>query len=586
MLINLFKNSDILFKDFFKIKEKTFDSKKHILAWADWLLKSQEVNNNWWYSVKYSLVKWWDLSYPETTWYIIPTLYEVYKFSNDKKYYDSILKAWEYLLNIQMKDWSWWDSVKWEPAIFDIWQIIFGLLKLYEITNDDKYLKSAIKWWDFIISNQEKNGSWVKYAFNNQPHTYYSRVSWALLKLWQATNDEKYKDSAIKQLNWVLDELDENYFSSKMSFFNDWNSVLHTIVYTARWLYESWKILDEEKYINAWKWIVDKLLEIYKNWKNLYSNFYKNWNTTFKFYCLTWLAQLSILWQNLYQDTKEKDYLFYAIKLNHFLKQTQNITTKNENIKWWIKWSYPIWWKYMIWAYPNWAVKFFVDALLLEEKIKKEEWINEKDFSVKERFNQEVKKFPENINNNDFRIKEIDKIIRKWNNFKLLDLWCAKWRYSKYFAEKWYKVFWIDPAELFIDYAKENNNHTNILEYKVWWATSIPYKDKYFDILVVIEVLQHVKDINKALKEIKRVLKDDWQLILIDRNPISIIWILKPILEKMWKWMYKKDDVFKEKWYLSWRWRNILKEVWFENIEIKTIQRKWYSLDRFYMINN
>ncbi len=385
MIINLLKNSNILIKDIFKIKEKVFDSKKHILAWADWLLKSQEVNDDGWYSVKYSILRWWDVSYPETTWYIIPTLYEVYKYTNNKKYYNSILKAWEYLLNIQMENWAWGDSVKWEPAIFDIWQIIFGLVKLYEITNDEKYLQAAKKWWDFIVSDQEEDGSWVKYAFNNQPHTYYSRVSWALLKLWKITNDEKYKNSAIKQLNWVLDQLDENYFSPKLSFFNDWNPVLHTIVYTARWLYESWKILNEEKYIKAWKWIIDKLLEIYKNWKQLYAHYDKNWSTTCKFYCLTWLAQLSILWGKLYQDTNEKDYLFYAIKLNYFVKQTQNITTKNENVRWWIKGSYPIWWKYMIWAYPNWAVKFFIDALLLEERIKKREKIeNEKEFFVKE----------------------------------------------------------------------------------------------------------------------------------------------------------------------------------------------------------
>jgi hypothetical protein len=58
-------------------------------------------------------------------------------------------------------------------------------------------------------------------------------------------------------------------------------------------------------------------------------------------------------------------------------------------------------------------VKFFVDALLLEEKIKKKEEIDEKDFFVKERFNQEVSKFPDSIDKNDFRIKKINKIIKK-----------------------------------------------------------------------------------------------------------------------------------------------------------------------------
>jgi len=369
-ILRLFKYSSIIIWDFFLQREKVYDNKQHILAAANWLLEAQKQTWTWWYSVKFSIFRWWDVPYPETTGYIIPTLYEVYRYTGDKKYFDSILKAWEWLLKIQMSNWAWGDSVKNYPAIFDTWQIIFWLIKLYEITNDEKYLISAERWGDFIVDNQEKDWSWIKYAFNKQPHTYYSRVSWALLELWKITKEKKYKESAIKQLDRTLSELDDNYFSPKMSFFNDWNPVLHTIVYTARGLYESWKILDEENYINAGKWIVDKLLEFYKWGKELYAHFDKNWNTTCKFYCLTWMAQLSILWEKLYLDTKNKDYLFYAIKLNHFLKSTQNIETRDKNIRWGIKWSYPIYWKYMIWAYPNWAAKFFIDALLLEEKIK------------------------------------------------------------------------------------------------------------------------------------------------------------------------------------------------------------------------
>ena len=131
-LLNLSKNSLILLKDFLKIKNKVYTNKEHILAWAEWLLKSQQVNNDGWYSVKYSILKWWDVSYPETTWYIIETLLDVYNYDWDKKYYDSVIKAWEYLLNIQMENWAWWDSVENQPAIFDTWQIIFGLVSLYK----------------------------------------------------------------------------------------------------------------------------------------------------------------------------------------------------------------------------------------------------------------------------------------------------------------------------------------------------------------------------------------------------------------------------------------------------------------------
>ncbi len=44
-------------------------------------------------------------------------------------------------------------------------------------------------------------------------------------------------------------------------------------------------------------------------------------------------------------------------------------------------------------------------------------------------------------------------------------------------------------------------------------AQSIPYEDKVFDVVIANHMLYHVPDRNKALTEIKRVLKDDGSLI-------------------------------------------------------------------------
>ena len=41
----------------------------------------------------------------------------------------------------------------------------------------------------------------------------------------------------------------------------------------------------------------------------------------------------------------------------------------DERIKGAISGSYPIWGEYQRLAFPNWATKFFVDALLLEETL-------------------------------------------------------------------------------------------------------------------------------------------------------------------------------------------------------------------------
>ena len=58
--------------------------------------------------------------------------------------------------------------------------------------------------------------------------------------------------------------------------------------------------------------------------------------------------------------------------INRFLKGRQVLRNVNDKIYGAIAGSYPIWGKYIHFTYPNWAVKFFVDALLLEEKVDQE----------------------------------------------------------------------------------------------------------------------------------------------------------------------------------------------------------------------
>ena len=54
------------------------------------------------------------------------------------------------------------------------------------------------------------------------------------------------------------------------------------------------------------------------------------------------------------------------------LKGLQNIKSKNEGIRGALGGSYPIWGDYMTYAFPNWAVKFFADALMIQESVMNE----------------------------------------------------------------------------------------------------------------------------------------------------------------------------------------------------------------------
>lgn len=347
---------------------KVFPNCFHMKAAIDWLLYAQNVTNTGGFSSAYSLYFGWRSPFPETTGYIIPTLLNIYDKSKERYLLESALRAGNWLISIQNQDGYFYEPHKKEPMVYDSGQAIFGLLSLYRLTMDQKFLKSAMKSADWIVGVQEVDGSWKKFAYNNIPHTYYSRVSWALLELFTITGFDRYKESANRQLNWVISRQNSDGWYRNASFFNDNEPLLHTIAYTIEGVWESGQILKNKDLLNSAKKAADMLLGVSER-EGILSGYYCNWKSTTKTKCLTGLAQMSIIWFNLYLITKDNRYLAQALLTNNFIKSRQVIEIGNRNLYGAMASSYPIWGKYMPFNYLNWAVKFFLDSLLLENKI-------------------------------------------------------------------------------------------------------------------------------------------------------------------------------------------------------------------------
>jgi len=376
-LLNLSLNSGV--KMIAEIKEsierdltnkgnKTYPNYVHMGAAIDWLLYAQKVTNTGGFSSAYSLYLGWRDPFPETTGYIIPTLLNIYNQSGEKALLESALKAGNWLVSIQNDNGYFFEPHKRDPMVYDSGQVIFGFISLYTFTKEEKFLKSAIKSADWIVDVQEEDGSWKKFAFNNIPHTYYSRVSWALLELYKITNFDNYKKSAIKQLKWVLENQASNGWYNKASFFKDNKPVLHTIAYTIDGLWECGRILNNSSLMNSAKKAADVLLLLSER-DGIISGYYSNWKSITGHKCLTGLSQMSIIWLNLFLYTKDTRYLNQALLTNNFVKSRQIIQTNHKNLYGALASSYPIWGNYMPFNYLNWAVKFFLDSLILENNI-------------------------------------------------------------------------------------------------------------------------------------------------------------------------------------------------------------------------
>ena len=92
--------------------------------------------------------------------------------------------------------------------------------------------------------------------------------------------------------------------------------------------------------------------------------------------------------------------------------------------------------------------------------------------------------------------------IKKYSDkeSRVLDIGCGAGGLIKYLKSKYYvNLYGIDPIEAYVKEAKDEN-------IKVGNVFNIPFDDNSFDIVVLDQVLEHLNDLNKAMKEIHRVL--------------------------------------------------------------------------------
>ena len=364
--------SKLLLNDILKLNRLINLNQIHLQRAIDWLAHAQQITKDGGVSSSFSLIFGWGSSYPETSGYIIPTLINYYYIVKEKIYLEICKNIANWECSIQQVDGGFQGDViskEKKTTIFNTGQVILGLVRAFKELKNQKYLTCAIKAGDLLVNLQEKDGNWIKNCFNNVPHTYNVRVAWALLELFQITNEKKYEEAALKNLKWALKQKLDNYWFHKNSFKTNQHPLLHNIAYSIRGFLESGLILENKNLKNVALNSSLKLLSYYEKYGFLPAHFNSNWQSNDFYSCLTGDAQLSIIWLKLYQIYKDKKFLLNAIKLNNYLKSNQILNSGWIDIDGAIKGSDPIWGLYNMFSFPNWATKFFCDALMLENDI-------------------------------------------------------------------------------------------------------------------------------------------------------------------------------------------------------------------------
>ena len=372
------QHTKIILDDVLGRSYRIVDNVKHIKEAASWIAYAQDVTNDRGVSAQYSLIRGWRASAPETTGYIIPTIFGYYHFTSDVNYRKRAIEMCDFLVDIQLPNGSFQGGTLDDPPkpiVFCTGQCLLGLIYGHEETKNKKYLNAAIEAANWLIAVQDTKGAWQKHTYHNIAHAYHTRVAWALLKLFENTNEKKYEKAAANNLEWGSSKQRNNGWFDDCAFVLQANPFTHTIAYTVRGFLEAGLLLDNKKYIQVAKKTSDALLEIFIRHNFIAGTYKEDWTSKDKYSCLTGCAQMAIIWFKLFQLLHEDSYLKAALRVNRFLKSLQNISTIHRPVRGAIKGSHPIYGKYLPFSYPNWATKFLVDSLLSEQSIKKSEII-------------------------------------------------------------------------------------------------------------------------------------------------------------------------------------------------------------------
>ncbi|MBK8703112.1 MAG: hypothetical protein IPN33_05510 [Saprospiraceae bacterium] len=338
-----------------------------------WLRRSIEACGGRGSSAYYSPIRGWAPAYPETTGYLIETLFDSAHRYQEQQWRDLALQCADWLLGLQHPSGAFPGGVgeKGAPLVFDTGMILFGLERSWRETGEERYLEAARRAAHWLLEVRDEQGVWSSHAY--QPGfipAYYSYVVWAVIKTAITLNERELVDDLQPTIRHLLDlSRPGDYFSmfTKLPKFSKHRlepATTHTIAYTLRGWCEVAELLNDHSALQTACAIADQLADDFDRRGKIAGRYDASGKGDYSFVCITGHAQLSVAFLRLSQITGNEYYADLAGYLYSAIKKAPSVIPLR-GFQGGIAGSSPLWGAYQPWRYLNWAAKFYVDAALV-----------------------------------------------------------------------------------------------------------------------------------------------------------------------------------------------------------------------------
>lgn len=351
--------------------------REHLVAAAEWLARAQDAGGDGGVPGRYRLRGGWTSSYPETTGYIVPTLLALESEAGLSGYRERARRCIQFLLGVQLDSGAFPGMEIAEnretPSIFNSAQILHGLTAWHRATGDEKTLVAARRAADWLVSMQDPDGAWRRHLYGSgRTYTYMAHAGCWIAEFGAHVGEERYLDAARRHLEWVLEHVDQSTGWILDCGFDGRDdgreAVLHTIAYTIWGVLLMSHLLRHERGLAVARRAARAVARRLDLSKGLPARLDSSWKPTDPTTCLTGCAQMALIWLELHRIEPDPTWVDAACKAIDLVKRAQFVGRGGPGASGGVAGSDPIWGAYIKLAVPNWAAKFFIDALLAKER--------------------------------------------------------------------------------------------------------------------------------------------------------------------------------------------------------------------------
>ena len=352
---------------------------EHLVAAAEWLGRAQDAQSDGGVSGRYVLGRGWSSSYPETTGYIVPTFLALESEAGLPGYRARAQRCIEFLLGVQLPSGAFPGleiaENRDQPSIFNSAQILNGLTAWHRATGDETTLRAAHRVADWLVDAQDDDGAWRKHLYGSgKTYTYMAHAGCWIAEFGDHVGDARYLDAARRHLEWVLTHVDTTTGWIEDCGFEAGgpagrhDAVTHTIAYTIWGVLFMSHVLGHERGLSVARRAARAVARRVGVSKWLPGRLDEAWKGTTTYACLTGNAQMALIWLELHRLEGDPALVSAAFTVLDLVKRAQLVRSSEPGLRGGIGGSDPLWGGYIRLAVPNWAAKFFIDALLAKRR--------------------------------------------------------------------------------------------------------------------------------------------------------------------------------------------------------------------------